>query len=190
MVDKEKVKPIYSELQGYLSQAPKDRNIRSSDTPEGGLWGQVNKTIDELNKVTGKDYNRYRMVPKRNDYHDITTYSIHIDAYRTGLGGLISRLHAEYFSNEPAPFSGMPSTIISQTQQQSQSFQVQMLLEIQSKIDEKIYELEPEDKKRGFLEKVKGALTSARNTSELVTLLLAMAQEFGLTIKELLELFK
>ena len=84
----------------------------------------------------------------------------------------------------------MPSTVISQTQQQSQSFQVQMLLEIQSKIDEKLHELESEDKKRGFLEKVKGALTSARNTSELVTLLLAMAQEFGLTIKELLELFK
>jgi len=65
-----------------------------------------------------------------------------------------------------------------------------MLLEIQSKIDEKLHELESEDKKRGFLEKVKGALTSARNTAELIALILSTGQQFDLTIKELFELFK
>ena len=44
--------------------------------------------------------------------------------YRQKLGGLIARLHAEYFYDEPAPFAGMPSTIIQQTQ--SQSIDIQM----------------------------------------------------------------
>ena len=111
--------------------------------------------------------------------------------FRNKLGGLISRLHGEYFSDEVAPFSGMPSTVISQTQQQSQSFQVQMLLEIQSKIDKQLHNLEAGDtKKRNFLEKVKGALKSVRDSTGFVALLLTTAQEFGLSVKELLELFK
>lgn len=180
-IDKERIRPLYAELQGLLSQAPKGTSIDNA-----AFWNHFNELIDELNDVSGKDYSRFKLTPISGDGF----YWLHTSIYCTKLGGLISRLHGEYFSDEVAPFGGMPSTVISQTQQQSQSFQVQMLLEIQSKIDEKLHELEPEDKKRGFLEKVKGALTSVRNTSELVTLLLATGQQFGLTIKELLELFK
>lgn len=186
MTKKEDIRPIYEELQGYLSQAPEEAKIRLID--DKNLWEQTNQTIDELSRISGEDYNRFKMTPRR--IGSSVRLTVDVGTYRTKLSGLISRLHAEYFSDEPAPFSEMPSTFISQVQQQSQSFQVQLLLEIQSKIDEKLHELEPEDKKRGFLEKVKGALTSVHNTSELVTLLLAMAQEFGLTIKELWELFK
>ena len=190
MAKKEDVSPIYRELQAYLDQAPKDRNIRGAYTPEGGIWGQVNETIDELNKTTGKDYSRFKIIPSQNNRSDPVYYSVDIDAYRSKLGGLISRLHAEYFSDEPAPGSGTPSTVITQIQQQSQSIQVQMLLDFQSKIDEKINQLEPGDKKRKFLEKVKGALTSVRDYAGLIALYVTTAQEFGLTLKELLELFK
>ena len=188
MVDKEKVKPIYSELQGYLSQAPKESPERpNAVTGDKLVWTQYNLTIDELNNVSGENYDRFKIQPKPNVRGSIY---MGIIAYRSKLGGLISRLHAEYFSDEQAPLSETPSTVISQTQKQSQSFQVQMLLEIQSKIDKKLQELGPEDKKRGFLEKVKGALTSVRNTAELIALILSTGQQFDLTIKELLELFK
>ena len=58
------------------------------------------------------------------------------------------------------------------------------------KIDEKINHLKPEDKERKFLEKVKGALASVRDYAGLIALYVATAQEFGLTIKELSELFR
>jgi len=159
-IDKEQLRPLYSEFQGSLSQAPnfdKFTHIYSAD-----VWQLVNVTIDELSKISGEDYSRYKIIPKTSG--QTNREFVETDTYRTKLGSLISRLHGKYFSNEPAPFSGMPSTIISQSQQQSQSFQVQLLLEIQSKIDEQLHNLKSGDKKRSFLEKVKGSLKSVRNT--------------------------
>lgn len=189
MTKKEDIRPIYQELQGYLSQAPGGDKIRL--IYDDNLWEQVNQVIDELNSISGEDYNRFKMTTKQiRQGREGMLNVVDVGTYRAKLGGMISRLHGQYFSDEVAPFSGMPSTVISQTQQQSQSFQVQLLLEIQSKIDEQLHKLEPEDEKRGFLDKVKGALKSVRNATELITLILATGQEFGLTIDELKELFK
>jgi len=118
MTNKEYIRPIYAEFQGYLSQAPKDRDI-GADEYERGLWEQVNETIGELERITGEEFRRYRIVPKTISDESGTYSYVRIDTYRTKLSGLISRLHGMYFADEPAPFSGMPSTVISQTQQQS-----------------------------------------------------------------------
>jgi len=187
---KDKIRPIYSELQGYLSQAPKLESPldgSSDKTP----WTQVNNTIDELNSISGKNYDSFKLNPEfMNQKGMIPHYFIKISAYRSKLAGLIARLHGEYFSDEPAPFSGMPSTIITQTQQQSQSFQVQMLLEIRSKIDEKIPKFDKDSKERGFLEKVKGSLASVRNVAELILLLLKTGKDIGLTVDQILNILK
>lgn len=183
MTKKEDVRPIYAELQGCLSQAPpgKDKN-GVSRAPSDVILEHFNHVIDELNNVSNEDYNRFKL--RTGGWTNSLTY-------RTKLDGLISRLYGKYFSDEPAPFSGMPSQVISQTQQQSQSFQVELLLQIQSKIDEQLSKLEAGDtKKRNFLEKVKDALKSVRNTAALVALILATGKEFGLTIDELWELFR
>jgi hypothetical protein len=94
---KDKVRPIYFELQGYLSQAPaqKDNVIFESQ-----VWIQHNITIDELETVTSKKYERYRLHPESSQYG---SDAISIQAYRTILGGLISRLHGEYFPDEVSP---------------------------------------------------------------------------------------
>jgi len=115
---KEKVRPIYSELQGYLSQAPKKNKGLIF---ESSMWEQHNQTIDELNNITGKNYDRYKVEVKSIDWNRTMRRVIYSQSYRTKLSGLILRLHGEYFSDEPPPFSGMPSTIISQQQVQSQS---------------------------------------------------------------------
>ena len=62
----EKIRPIYSELQGYLSQAPKlestiDRSTYST------LWTQVNNTIDELNKASAKNYDGFKINPETQE---------------------------------------------------------------------------------------------------------------------------
>lgn len=181
---KEKIGPIYSELQGYLSQAPEIRsNIEvSSDL---SLIEQYNETIDELNNVSDKDYDRFKIKEKEifNELFNITNY-------RSKLSGLIARLHNEYFSDEPAPFSGMPNTIINQTQQQNQSFQVQMLLEIQSKIDEKIPKFKEGTKEKSFLDKIKNLLPSIKNTTELLALILKTGKDLGLTVEQILNILK
>jgi len=183
MIKKEEIRPLYSELQGLLSQAPE------AEPPGAGLNAMVssqilthyNEIVKNLSRFTGEEHYLRFIVKEEEGYPSV---------YRSKLSGLISRLHGTYFSDEIPPFSGMPSTVISQTQQQSQSVQVQMLLDFRDIITEKINQLEPEDNKRKFLEKVKGALSSVRDYAGLIALYVTTAQEFGLTLKELLELIK
>jgi hypothetical protein len=179
MVDKETVRPIYTELQGYLSQAPDARDLPDI-RPDNALWDQYNSTIDELNSISGSNYDRFKLVGRY----------VPTEAYRGKLSGLISRLYGEYFPKEQPPFSGMPSPVISQTQQQNQSFQVELLLQIQSKIDEQLSNLKPGDSKRSFLKKLKGALESVSDTAALIALILSTAKDSGITIDELLGLFR
>ena len=185
---KEKIRPIYSELQGYLSQAPeiKDANGHSYDF---SLIDQYNETIDELSDISNKDYNRFRIEEKEIINRNTGNF-FRISTYRNKLGGLIAKLHGEYFSDEPALFSDTPNTIINQTQQQNQSFQVQMLLEIQSKIDEKIPEFKEGTKEKSFLDKIKGSLPSIKNTTELFTLILRTGKDIGLTFDQILNILK
>jgi hypothetical protein len=97
---KDQIRPIYFELQGYLSQAP-EREKGSIFEKE--VWIQHNQTIDELEKVTSKKYDRYRIHPETVNWNGVARQTITTQAYRTILGGLISRLHGEYFPDEKSP---------------------------------------------------------------------------------------
>ncbi|MBI2038913.1 MAG: hypothetical protein HYT22_01355 [Candidatus Niyogibacteria bacterium] len=177
----EKIAPIYSELQGYLAQAPeKDKEIFVE-----AVWERYNQTVEELNNVSGKNYDGYRVQPRR--WANTTNPCVATLDYRTKLGGIIARLHREYFSDEAAPFSGMPNTVINQSQHQYQS--IQMLLEIQDKISEKFYQATEGSKEKTFLEKVKSSLSSVRNATELLSLIMKTAKDIGLSVDELIKLF-
>ena len=179
---KSKVRAIYYELQGYLSQTPEPQH--TSDIFAGNdSWLQYNQTIQELSKITGDDYERFMIKPKPMNGHDI----VHITTYRQTLGGIINRIHGVYFSDENMPFSGSPQTIISQSQNQNQS--IQMLLDIQSKINEEITKAEGDPKKEGFLNKMKSKLSQVKGINDLLKLFLKTAKEFGLNMTDLLSLF-
>ncbi len=179
---KSKVKAIYYELQGYLSQTPKPQqpsDIFDSDDP----WCQYNQAVEELSKITGDDYERFIIKPKPMDDYNI----VHLITYRQTLGGIINRIHGIYFSDENMPFSGSPQTVISQSQNQSQS--VQMILDFQSKIDGEITKSKDDPKKVGFLNKVKSQLSRVKDVNDLLKLLLKTAKELGFNMSELLTLF-
>lgn len=183
-MDKEKIRPIYSEFQGYLAQAPSDEKIPY--IYEGNFWEQHNITIDELNSLTDKNYDKYKLTPiMLNSKRLVITRNM----YRQKLGGLIARLHGEYFKDEPVPFAEMPSTIITQSQNQSQSVHIQLLLEVNDLINEKLNKVEEGSKEKGFLERIKDSLSSVKNISQLVTLLLTTAHQFGISIEQLKDLF-
>ncbi len=183
---KEHIRPMYSELQGYLKQAPDEKT---------DLWGeaaqdvgrQVSNTIDELNSVTGENYDQFKSLAKpylRNgDYIPNLTMAV----YRQRLAGLIARLHGKYFPDEPAPFSGMPNTIINQTQ--NQSIQIELILDFQEMINEKIQSTQPESKERKYLEKIKNSLSTVKSFTDAINLSVSTAKTFGLGTDDLLRLF-
>lgn len=183
-VEKEKIRPFYSEFQGYLSQAPTSSKSIKSIYDEG-IWNQYNDALKLLCDKTVRDYTRFRIDPKRSTVSS-DSY-VHIDTYRQKLGGLISHLHGEYFSDETPPFSGMPSTVINQTQQQNMS--VQLVLDVQTKIDELLPNLEAGTKKQKFLEKFKGILSSVSNVNDLISKCMKLANEFGLNVQDMASLW-
>jgi len=181
-MEKEKIRPLYSELQGYLSQAPIDKTPNET-VWDKSLWEQYNDSIKLLSETSNDDHSRFLIKPEIGDLGPF----IYISSYRQKLGGLISNLHGKYFSDEQAPFSGMPSTIISQSQQQDQS--VQMYLNIQSKIDHALRDVENGSQEKGFLEKFKNTLSTASNVNELFKLCFNLAKEYGIGISTLLRFF-
>jgi hypothetical protein len=181
---KNEIRPLYSEFQGYLSQAPK--------TPENEpwlamhdevVWEQYNDALNLLSKKTQKSYDRFKIVPKQGQGGPLLA----INTFRQKVGGLISNLHGEYFSDEPPPFSGMPSTIINQTQQQTIS--VQLVLDIQSKIDELLPKVEDGSNEQKFLEKFKSTLSSVSNVNDAIGKCMKFADEFGVNVQEILSLW-
>lgn len=181
---KNKIRPLYSEFQGYLSQAPKPSQEYGFYILDEVIWNQYNNALKLLYDETGKNYERFEVLPTRtqggNPRVEITTY-------RQKIGGLISNIYGEYFSDETPPFSGMPSTIINQSQQQTVS--VQLVLDIQSKIDELLPKVEDGSNKQKFLEKFKSTLSSVSNVNDAIGKCMKFADEFGVNVKEILSLW-
>jgi hypothetical protein len=132
-MDKEKIKPLYKEFVGYLSYAPIPQSSHDYFLGQS-LWEDYNKAVDLLIDISGeKDYGRFRIVALTdNPFVTSRRPFVYVNTYREKIAGLVSRLHGQYFADEPFPLSKGPNTLITQSQQQSQSIH----LDILSKIDE------------------------------------------------------
>jgi len=180
-MNQEEIRFLYSEFKGYLGQLPMPKDPHENMYDEGS-WNQYNEAVNEVSRITGKSYSKFLIRPTE-DYVNLTTF-------RQKLNALILRLHAEYFSNEPEPFSGGPGIVISQTQQQNQSVLLQIVLDIQGKIDEKLPSLKDGTKEKNFFQKLRSTLGGTQNVIGLISQILTLAREFGVPIESLSELFK
>jgi len=178
VVDREKIRPAYAELQGILGQLPNKGYVENP-----AVWTRHNALIQELNDLTGRSYDGFRLASREST---MLGNVVEYEEYRMKLAGLVGRLHAEYFSDEPPPFVNMPSTMITQTQ--SQSVQVEVLLEINTWISDKLNQAKEGSPERKFLERVRGAVSKVRSVGQFVSLLLTTAKEFGLSIDQLKDL--
>jgi len=179
---KPKIKIIYSELKGYLSQTPMSQQT-SDIFANDSSWQQYNEAINELSQITGENYNRFIIKPEHINGHNI----VHIVSFRQALGGIINRIHETFFPDETPPFSGTPQTIISQSQ--SQSVSIQMLLDFQSKIEKEINHAKGDPKKEGFLKRCKDNLRHVKDVNDLLKLVIETAKQFGLSVADLVALF-
>lgn len=154
---------------------------------EESVWMQYNAAVNSLNEVSGEDYSHFCI--KAEQSPGSTKPSINIIAYKQKLGGLISRLHGEYFSEEPNPLDGVPSTVIAQSQQQGQSVHIQMLFEMQDIIDKKIPNYPEGSKEKSFLQKLKDSLRYISNVKEIFQTIFKMAKDSGLNPDDLYKIF-
>jgi len=182
---KEKVRPIYLELMGYLTQTPPSDKIYSLH--EESLWQNLNTAIEELNQATGKNYDKFKVVAR---YSEFGTHRLQVpnDEFRSKINGLIMNLYGEFFPEDSQPFSGQPSMVVNQTN--SQNVQVTILLEMQGFIDKKLLSKKLEIKEKTFLEKIKLSLPNVKNTVELIGIILNLAKDFGLSIHDISKLFR
>lgn len=181
---KEEIKIVYEELQGYLSQIPL-HEIQSCII-DSASWDQINQSIDELNQLSGKNYDRFKILPTEGTSESF----VRTITFRQKIGGLISRLHAEFFSDESKPFSGGPSTIISQNQNVQQEVKIEIINEIKDKIIEKIGKYSEGSKERTFLEKLKDNIKGVSNINGLILLVLKLANSVGLTVDKIRQIFE
>jgi hypothetical protein len=182
---KEKIRPIYQELQGYLLQIPvPEKPYEVIDSED--VWNRVNLAINELEDLSPHSYGKFKIHPEIRGQ----TGFVNVTALRVNLGGLIDRLHAEFFSDEPNPFIGGPSTIISQEQSQEQTTNVVMLLDVHEKIVEKLNDEQTNPDERKYLETLKGGLSSAKSALGLINLILSTANTVGIELDKLTQIFK
>lgn len=184
--EKKKVRPLYNELQGYLNQAPTAKYL-SETFDDRDQWEYMNRAIDRLNTVTGKNYDHFKIVEGTFEGLNGRIKVVRVTNLRTTLGGLINNLHGEYFFDEPSPLTGVPSTVITQYQNQQQSVNV-LILEMQRKIDEKLPTTEDE-KEKGFLKKLQGVLPTVTTGIGLVKSVFDLAAQMGLDPHQISRLF-
>lgn len=188
-MNKEKIRPIYTELQGYFEEAPKAEN---GYFDEESIWDQFNKTIDELNEITGKNYDKFKIICKSilsDDDFGGGSKLVNVNLYRSNLAGLISKLYGEYFKDEINPLSGKPSTIINQISSQNQSVNIQMIVDLTSTIEKKLSEVKKGSKEDDFLNKLKSSLVSVKSVADLINSIFSLGKEVGLTLAEISNIF-
>jgi hypothetical protein len=182
----QEIRPIYEELQGLMSSVPAGPIVRDES-----FWIHFHGLIEELEKVTGKDYKRYQVVVDRRYGEPLMMAT----DYRSKVNALIMRLHGEYFVDETHPFSGSPTTVVNQSskqeQSQNQSVNISMILDFQSSIDKTLYgNPNLDDMQKSFLEKIKQSLSSVKSFVELINLIVVTAKAVGLNLEIALNLFQ
>lgn len=181
MIDLEKIRPIYSELQGMLSQAPDNLNVLHES--EESLWVRFNELVNKLASVTDDEtYNEFKLKPEINDGY----ISLSVTTYRGRLSGLVSRLHGTYFTKENAPFSGSPQTVISQ--QANQSVNLQMYIQLGISLENARSKAETTEEKN-FINNVMAGIETVKSFMEFLLLVLNTAAQFGIPTERLRELF-
>lgn len=180
MTDKEILRPLYMEFQGYLSQIPLATEKDYMEISHKPIWERHNNAVNELSELSGSDYSEFKVTDYQSGY-GAQLQVINTLEMRHKLGGLISRLYGEYFKGELAPFGGTPSTVINTSQSQSQVTQVEVVNQFQVFLDEKISKQKTGSNERKFLEKLKSAAGTAKSVADLVRLGMSIADKFGLT---------
>jgi hypothetical protein len=186
-LNEKEIKNIYRELQGYLKQAPEPRS-HGEGMSDDFIWNNFHQTIDRLNKASDNNYDIFKVKIHPPDRTRTAPY-IRIVEYRQQLQALIYRLQSEYFPEEIDETKTQQGIVISQSQQQSQQVFIQMILDVQSKIDEKLSSLPEGSNEKTFFQKLKGSLSATSGIVDLLNKIFTFAKDSGISTDQLTKLF-
>lgn len=179
---KSKIKPIYGELKGVLSEAPKGGQLLHE--PYHSLWERFNKLVGKLKEITeDEDYISYQLKPRHMENWG---WCVESDEYRAKVNSLITRLHATYFDQEPEPFSGIPTNVTNVSQSQNVSVQVYVELGMQLQAATKKAET-PQEK--SFIEGLKDKISTVKSFVDFGLLMATLANQYGITPERIKTLF-
>lgn len=181
---KDKIRPIYTQLQGMLSSAPPEGNSMWSD--KQFLVETYNALIDELvNISTDEKYNSLKVIHTFGGQRGLDS-----TVYRTAINSTIMRLYGSYFSDEKPPFSGPAPTQINQTQTNKQEQNVTIEVAIQLGIElQKALERAKSEEEKSFINKLMEKVGNVKNYIEFSLLLVSTAEKFGITLDRIKTLF-
>jgi len=189
-MDMDEIRCLYKEFQGILAQTPQPEAGISSAflRMNQGTVESYHSAIAQLKKITGKSWDRF-VLPLKDEYGR----GLPLVDFRQRLGQLINRMHAEYFSEEPEPFSGVPDTVIHQTTSVAQSQQVEiqiaMILQLDRFVGDKINDYEAGSKERSFLERLRAGINSAKSYLDFARLLVQTAKDCGIDVSTIASIF-
>ncbi len=155
-----------------------------------GTCDCYHKCLDELKEITGNSYDDFKLEYKyhSNSYSNSPFY-VSSESFKMKLSGVISKIYGEYFYTESNPLDGSPTTLITNSQNQSQTLQLEIVLEISALIGKKIDTLEEGSKEKKFFEQIKSGLTTSKGVVGLIKDILLTGQNLGISIGEILKLF-
>lgn len=175
------IRSIYTELRAYQSNIAKNMAIYENST-----WERFNSLIDRLSNHTGDvDYNVFKLFCKNDGYVTHVNY----EQYQSKINGVIGKIEGVYGTISTNEIKSTNYQLIN-SQTQSQTQEIVMLLNFQSKLDSKLYDksLNLTPKEKNFLEKIKSSISNIKDYSSLVLLILTHAKELGLTIEQIIKL--
>jgi len=177
----EQIRSIYSELKAYQSSSEKNRSIY-----ENSIWERFNSLIDKLTTITGDtDYEVFKLEPK----HLYGNISVSYEQYHSKINGVIGKIEGVFGTINTKDATGTRYQFInSQTQTQTQ--EIAMLLDFQSKLDSKLYDksIKLSTQEKSFLERIKSGIAGIKDYSSLILLILSEAKELGLTLEQIIKL--
>lgn len=176
------IRPIYTELQGILTQMPEagfSKVVFLSKEDVQPIFDSIEELISVANESV---YDRYCPVQTQNGYNS--------REIRIKLSALILRLYGQYFPTEPQPFSGQPAISVNQYQTQKQELTASFVYIINYKLDQAIEQSEKKEDKKLF-EKIKQAIQVAKDVKEVAQIMASVAASLKMAerIPELLQRF-
>lgn len=186
MENKTKIRPILAELKGYLSVAPSPE--KQSRIYDAQIWNQYNSTINELNSLSENNYDKFRLVPQGEEMNRSYSTIIKTQDYVGKLSGLINRIQAEYFSDEPS-FHGGPTTVINANQTQTQKQEQNMIIDLAMFVAENKSNHPAGTPERDFLDKFGTAIKNSNGITDIIKNMIEIGTSCGLTLPAISKIF-
>lgn len=176
---KESIKPYYEELKGMMENMPEENLFIDK-----GISEKYNKTLQKISDLIPEIlFDEYSI---QSEYVELQfqggQQKIDRNQYRMKLGALIGQMRGRFDFDSQSSNGG--HTFI-----QNQVVSVELVLNLQEKIIKLIDNYSEGTPERSFLEKVKESISTIKNGTDIIRIVLAEAQRAGISIDKLISIF-